>query len=171
MFLKIDDWFFDKVFQPFADWFCDQTNRNPLYLASISGYLFVSGIVVEHTIFPHSVIYNIIAGLICTYIAIRSSFHNQRSHAPSKKSPFMNPYRVDKFFFFLRMFLIINLPFDIYSVIVHDVGNGKTHSDVLELFKSVTFISFLYFEACEAKPPAPPKKKESLYTRSAHSAS
>ena len=59
----------------------------------------------------------------------------------------------------MRIALVILLPVDVFDIIIAHPGQGVTHSDGLDFLRQVMLMSFLYFEACETKPPAPPKKK------------
>ncbi len=159
MFLRIDDWLFSRVFQPFADWFCDHTGRNPFYLAATCMYLYIAGIVAGNVMFKHSWIMMILSASICIFMGYVAFSYDRDSIAPSKATGTLNRDRANGLLRFLRAYSFVTLPLDVVEIFVEHQGKVKTHSDELDFFLSVMFLLFLYFEACEQKPPAPPKKK------------
>lgn len=165
MFFKIDDWLFEKVFQPFSDWFCDRSGRSPLWLAATSMYLFIAGTIGDQLLFTHSWINMVFSAFVCLFLGFVALSYDRKSVAPESPQGALNPHRADAFFVFLRLYLVITLPIDIASTFIEHSGEKMTHSHALDLFLSVTFLLFLYFEACETKPPAPPKKNERLSTQ------
>ncbi len=171
MFLQIDNWLFDKVFQPAADWFCDLTARNPFWLAATSMYLYIAGTITDQILFKHSWISMSFSAFLCVLLGFLAFSYDRKSIAPDKVSRTMNPNRVSVFLRILRVYSVISLPLKMADMFVEHPGQGTTHYDGLNLFMSVMFLLFLYFEACETKPPAPPKKKEVEGTRLAHSTS
>lgn len=162
MYLKIDNWLFDKVFQPFSDWFCDQTRRNPFWLAATSMYLFIAGTLTNDVLFTRAWSGKLLDAMLCVYFIFRAFSYDKKSRAPKKFSLTLNPLRSDKFHQIVRVFSAIILPFDGFKIFVNDPEKIAAHSHVLNFLLSVSFFLFLYFEACETKPPAPPKKKEEL---------
>ena len=160
MFLKIDNWLFDKVFQPVADWFCDRSGRNPFWLAATCMYLYIAGTIIDQIMFKHSWFENTFTGFFCVFLGYTAFSYDRKSIAPRTKSGTMNPNRVSGLHFFLRVYCALTLPQEGVPIFIPHLGKSETYYDELTLFRSIMFLLFLYFEACEKKPPAPPKEQE-----------
>ena len=169
MFLKIDDWLFNKVFQPFADWFCDRTGRNPFWLSATCLYVWIACVLCDNVLYQKSWFSMTLDALLIVLFGYLAYINEKNSLAPTTTTGYLNPSRKSGLSFFARIIFIITYPFDIINLFITHPGQGQTHSDVIDFLTSSFFILHLYFEACESKPPAPPKKKES--TKLAHAAS
>lgn len=167
MFVKLDDWMFNQVFQPFADWFCDRSGRNPFWLAATCMYLFIAGTIVGHVLFKSSLFAMIFNAFVCIYLLFRAFSYDRKSIAPNKTAGTLNPNRMDKFFRFLRLSSIAIFLKNVASMFIPHSGHAVTHSDSLKLFLIFIFLLILYFDACETKPPAPPKQAKRPRERAA----
>lgn len=159
MFRKIDDWLFDKVFQPFADWFCDLSGRNPFWLAATCMYIWITVVIYDNVTFQNSWISMAVDGFLVIVFGLTAISYDRNSAAPQAMNVSLNPYRTNNFFVFLRMFCVLNYPLMVLGIFMYQKGQGETHSPGLNLLRSTMFLLYLYFEACETKPPAPPKEK------------
>ena len=155
MFLKIDDWLFDKVFQPFSDWFCDRTGRSSFWLAATGAYLLLAGTIVMFTIFDNSFSEKISLSLTCLVALYFAREFDKRDGVERNKT--MNPRRVFLPFLFYRLSGIGVGLFLLYDLFRAD---GDMVERITRLCLHIIFLCSFYFSACETKPPAPPKKKE-----------
>jgi hypothetical protein len=158
MFRAIDDWLFEKIFQPFADWFCDNTDRSPLWLAATCIYIWIAAIVYDNVEFPNSLLSMTLDAFLVIFFGYTALSYDRKSIAPDKTSLTLNPNRQNQLLRLIRVVCILLLPSDIWAIFTAHPGQGVTHSDAVNLLQSVTLMLFLYFEACETKPPAPPKR-------------
>ncbi len=169
MFLKIDDWSFDKIFQPFADWFCDRTGRSPHWLAATFAYLYIAGVILEQIYFPNnswlSLAFDAVMAVVVIDIATNHDEEDKKKITTLTAT--MNPVRRDIFWQFMRITGWLALLLNISDIIRNDI---ETSYDMFRCLQISLLVCLFYFEACEAKPPAPPKKKEVMSTKLAHSA-
>ena len=168
MFLKIDDWLFAKVFQPFSDWFMDHYGRGPFWLAATSAYLIVATAVLLQIF---SVVPFTINGLMFL-IGIRHILvydWSDKRHT-YKRPGTANPDRYNLFDRLLRiaffgMFIVAN-----WLLVKSIVIDESIIIYLVLLTQTLGCLCAIYFEACETKPPAPPKKKEAERATLSHSA-
>ena len=163
MFLKIDNIMFDKVFQPFADWFCDRTGQGPLWLAGTAAYMVMVTAALTQMFLFGSLILNVIMFLI----GLINVLNNNWKHKHQKYySGTLNPKRHDVVERFIRIsFLVLT----IYASLELTAFSVNITIGVVLVIQGMSLLSIYYFEACETKPPAPPKKKEFKSGKLAHS--
>jgi hypothetical protein len=151
MFLTIDNWLFDKIFQPFTDWFFERYKQGPMWLACTCGYLICLATLMKILFLPrglHTIID--VCFTIWTFfhfrklearnLAVKSGTMNVRRHGYEQRVSRMT-------IFYLTLFMAV--------FILQDTSLFFLFSQCF------AFGASLYFGACEEKPPAPPKKKES----------
>lgn len=162
MFIKIDNWMFAKVFQPISDWLVTRNGKGPHSLAAICGYLYSSLLVVENIYFPHESWLAIVFDVFVIMIVLDLAYKHEKAEkkiSVGNSSTALNQARTNKLFQFFRItgWLICSL--NVFDFMKDSVDSQE---DAIRLGLSLTFTVFIYFDACETKPPAPPERKEKL---------
>ncbi len=165
MFLKIDNWLFDKVFQRFADWFTNQTGRGPFWLSATCIHLYIS-LVITRIVILRPVGIQFVSALfeiaVCIYLFMMSRKIDKRDKI--SKSPTLNIRRYGPEFRRVRLLAIVIVLFLFVPISTTSVE----WMWLVYVGQMSAFISTLYFGSCNTKPPAPPKKNE---TKLAHAKS
>lgn len=163
MFLRIDNWMFNKVFQPFVDWFDEKTGFGPLWLSGICGCLAAATVTVQQLFFPSNSWWWLIFVLILVISTVEGSYINFTKDRNTRSTPTLNGHRNNKVARFERLLFLIIGGFAIITIPLVEI----TQEILVRSFSLWTFTGFFYFMACERKPPAPPKEVPSLKTAQA----
>ena len=157
MFLKIDNWFFDKIFQPISDWFMDTYGRGPHWIAATFAYLYAASILMKQFYFSNHSWFGMFMDALLFLFVLGIAMRNDKMDKNHASSSAMNWRRVDFLFQFLR---IIGWP--IMALNISDIfrNNIETSEDIFRSFQSLVFLCLLYFESCETRPPKPKQKKQ-----------
>jgi hypothetical protein len=155
---KIDDFFFDKLFQPASDWFCDQTGRTPHWIAVIIAYICGALVMWQALVYPPDSWTSYIFDGIVIFSIGAIVIQNERADR-RKGAGFMNPLRQAIPMRLLRVFGFVFMFFSMTHFFSPEVVVGK---EIILMLRIVCFTCVLYFGACETKPPAPPKKKTTI---------
>jgi hypothetical protein len=153
MFQKIDDWLFDKIFQPFADWFYDAYGKNTFWIAATLCYSYILTVACERLIAQEiSFDYNVLDIVLCIYIASKALKNDAKARRIRRTQ--RNAARIIHSYFVLRQVIFLSIiPAGILLLFsVSIVGS------VLIFLRVIIFCMIFYFEACDTKPPASPKK-------------
>jgi len=165
MFIKIDDWLFDKIFQPISDWSTDRYVRGPHWIAAVLGYFLSASCIAAFFIIQGTA--RGLTYVMLTVFFFFTAWDNDETDKELVRSqtPTLNEGRVSRFALALRMaFLLLIL--NVIAAASIDVFGAFF---IVLLIQTVLYTCTLYFEACETKPPAPPKEKEETSTRLARS--
>ena len=156
MLIKIDNWLFDKIFQPISDWFVDRTGRGTLWLASTCAYLFVAGTIALTILFESTIFDKFLNALVCLSVLYVCRIYDRREQAWQKRNALTkNPLRALPLTFLVRMVGILVTIF-LFSDLFR--ANNDMNERIFRLITQLAFLCSFYFAACETTPPAPPKK-------------
>ena len=139
MFLKIDNWLFDKVFQPFADWFTDHTGRNVHWIAATCAYLYGACIVVKQVYFRSDSWFGITLDVILLLLMLTAAQRHDRQ-STTHTSLHMNPYRTDSFFQFMR---VLGIPIFFLNLSDFLRNNTESSEDLFRSFSSLLFLCII----------------------------
>ncbi len=157
MFIKIDDWLFDKVFQPIADWFFDRYGKNTFWLAGTVCWFYVFITAVQQVVLP-SVYFSdkLFDGFFAVWMAVWAYRNDQKA----KRNRRIHWNAARKNFYHLILRKVTFLGTATCGLILIGV---KDFWVIFILFgRAFAYMSIFYLEACNTKPPPPPKKSADL---------
>ncbi len=160
MFLKIDNWLFAILFQPISDWSIDTYKRGPFWIAAVLGYLLSASFIAAY--FTEAVSFgstNLVMSALILFVAWDN---DKKDKEKTKSTPTLNEARVNLPHLTIRIILLI---LSLNMLVITAVYGLNAFLGLVSV-QTAIYTSMVYFEACETKPPAPPKKKEE--TKLAH---
>lgn len=166
MFLKIDNFLFDRVFQKFSLWFQSMFGQNCFWLAKITAGLMWSSLIFCESIGLIFAVNAIVLGLtmlgaIC-HLWFIDKYDRNFCEIQTGDQYFLNICRIDRLMFVMRLNFLANL---LWITIILTAVFSFSKSDffyfsfllltVIHIFAVCTF----YFIACTPLPPAKGKVK------------
>ncbi len=151
MFTNIDNWLFDKIYQPITDWCIDTHHRGPHWLAAVTAYTYAILVIVEEIFSPSSSQIDLILGVISIGGAIWcGTQQNARDLANRElQHETMNPLRIEPIAHFFRAVALIMFVFCVGMLI----GNPNSGLSFFDPPRNFLLICLFYFMSCNSRPP------------------
>ncbi|KND51723.1 MAG: hypothetical protein ABA06_00485 [Parcubacteria bacterium C7867-001] len=158
IFVLIDNWIIDSIFQRFADWFWTWTNKSCFWLAKIGCWMVIlshtAGAILQYSLHKtmlvllSEVAFLLLIGWI--FLDNINKLEKADQNLQSASAVSANPLRELVLTRVIRYLVLVLSSF----FIPHEIGRG-TLSGYFDLIGSIGMIFFAYFISCTPKPPRP----------------
>lgn len=158
IFVLIDNWIIDSIFQRFADWFWSWTNKSCFWLAKIGCWMVIlsrtAGAILQYSL--HKTMFVVFTEVVVlllvgwVFLDNINKLEKADQNLQSATAISANPIRELVLMRVIRYIVLVLSSFFIW----HEIGHG-TLSRYFDLVGNFGMMFFTYFVSCTPKPPRP----------------